>query len=418
MRTLIHADVVGTVYAVRTGTSGVSLRPQDTVLRDVRVADGELRGPDVTVATRCVLVEADAEGRLRGVPMEPLHPVDGTLCFDPRAGGVRTRENRRAAGEHNEPLAEAMRFGMVNAFHHVGLAARLLNRLLRDLGAAPLPHLRVVVGAHSGSQLPGFSHGDGDFRRGHLLPFSGGHYRLSQITSGVPEPFPVAPTGEMHLGPGRRRHPFAGSSSYLANAAHNPATIYHEYGHHLCRHTADFRLNAERAPSAQRNGKTAVEEGVCDYLAASMLGTGQPYGWFRPALGARRDPEWQGAWHDGCAADVHAAGAVWAAALWRLRGTLVQEGALASPRDHDRAVVAALLQVGATAVRTSGGRATGGRRRRERRAVRSSPSTMIDAYLGAIRAAGGAGAADRARRSLHALGLPPERGLIGDAPPC
>jgi hypothetical protein len=167
-----------------------------------------------------------------------------------------------------------------------------------------------------------------------MLPFSGGHYRVSRITSVVPERWPVWPTGEVHLGPGRRRQPFAGHASYLPNAAHNPATIYHEYGHHLCRHTADFRLNSERSPGAQRNGKIPAEEGLCDYLAASLLGTGRPYGWFRPVLGRRRDPEKHRVGGDRAAADVHEAGAAWAAALWRSREARVE------PSPHPRPTIA------------------------------------------------------------------------------
>ena len=48
-----------------------------------------------------------------------------------------------------------------------------------------------------------------------MRPLSGGHYRLSQRTTGVPEPEPVAPNGEIHLGPGRLRKPFLGNPSYL-----------------------------------------------------------------------------------------------------------------------------------------------------------------------------------------------------------
>src|SRR5262249_26784208 len=155
---------------------------------------------------------------------------------------------------------EATRFGMVNAFFHTTGIARRMNVLLADLGAAPLPQLPVVVGAHAGSRLPGFAQGDGDFRKGHMRPLMGGHYRVSTRTTAVPEHVRVAATGEVHLGPGWSRRPFAGHAGYLRNAAHNPATICHEYGHHLCRHTADFRLNTERRPNRQRNGKTGIEE--------------------------------------------------------------------------------------------------------------------------------------------------------------
>src|SRR5204863_2291405 len=144
---------------------------------------------------------------------------------------------------------------------HARRAALTANQLLVEIGAGPLPQLEVVVGAHFGSKLPGYGEGDGDFRTGGLRPLSGGHYRLSARTTGVPEPIPVSPSGEIHLGPCRYRKPFAGWVSYLRNAAHNPAIVYHEFGHHLCRHTADFRLNAERRPRNQRNGKVGVEEG-------------------------------------------------------------------------------------------------------------------------------------------------------------
>ena len=161
-----------------------------------------------------------------------------------------------------------------------------------------------------------------------------------------------------HILEARLSQPFAGQEGYLRSAAHNPATIYHELGHHLCRHTADFRLNAERAPAEQRNGKIGADEGVCDYLTASFLGTGRPYGWYRAERGERRDPD---AWreldlapddahedisedahediqehaHD----DVHDEGARWAALWWRCRRRLL-EGGLASGVDHEPRAVA------------------------------------------------------------------------------
>lgn len=366
---------------------------------ELSVVDGELIGPHVRVRTRAVLVEVGPDGELRGRATDPLVLRDGALCFDPSKGGERARENRRARGAFNALVAEANRFGMVNAYVHADRAAVYVNRLLAEAGGQPLPPLVVVVGAHYGSRLPGFAEGDGDVRSGGVRPMSGGHYRVSIRTEEVCELEPIVPTGEIHLGCRRYRKPYAGVASYLRNAAHNPAIVYHEYGHHLCRHTADFRLNAEREPDEQRNGKIGIEEGVSDYLAAVLLGSGRPYGWYAPERGRLRDLEV--ARHVAeieTDHDVYAKGAVWAAAWWRARGELVADGLLADPEDHDRALVAALLRVGRV------GRPDGrSRRRRERR--RSSASTMTKAYLEAVRDAGGERATDVAAAILECAGL-------------
>jgi hypothetical protein len=373
------AGVPARVYETEaTGSGAVRLALADMVL-DVELCAGQLRSRELSVENRCVLIERRSDGELFGRPLEPIALRDGSLCFDPSAGGVRTRENRLAAGAFNGDVAEATRFGMVNAFFHTERAARYVNCLLDELGAPALPPLHVVVAAHSGSRLAGYCEGDADYRQGPKKPLQGGHYRLSSLTTGIPEPIPIRPTGEVHLGPGRHRAPFAGQTSYLRNAAHNPATIYHEYGHHLCRHTADFRLNSERSPEAQRNGKTGAEEGVCDYLTASLLGTGRPYGWYRPARGARRDPEVARPAGEDDESDAHALGARWAGAFWRTRCTVLEQGWIDSPRDHDRALVQALLEVAGIASRP-GDR----RRRRERAATRAAPDTMASAYVRAL----------------------------------
>jgi hypothetical protein len=332
---------------------------------------------------------------------------------------------------------------MVNAFLHSTRIAEYVNRLLAELGAPMLPELRVVVGAHSGSRLPGFAHGDGDYRSGRMRPLAGGHYRLSQRTTGVPEPLPVVPTGEVHLGPGRLPQRFAGQDRYLRSAAHNPATIYHEVGHHLCRHTADFRLNAERAPAEQRNGKIGADEGVCDYLAASFLDTGRPYGWYRVARGERRDPD---AWrdldavaeqapeavgedaHEGTGADVHDVGARWAALWWRCRVRLL-DGGFASGADHDRVLLAALLAVGQIGRRPDRGslaertrlaqrdQAMGDRvaGRHERQQTRCAAGTVLDAYLQATRELLGPVAAGHVRRIADTFGGAEQHSSVGGA---
>jgi hypothetical protein len=183
------------------------------------------------------------------------------------------------------------------------------------------------------------------------------------------------------------RKPFAGRKSYLRAASHNPATIYHEFAHHLCRHTADLRLNAERPLRRQRNGKPAVEEGLCDYFAAALLGTGRPFGWYSIGRGRQRDPEvWPRG--DDDVGDLHIEGARWAALFWNCRQRLASRGLDA--RDHDRVMVATLLALGEVAQQSANG---GGGPRRRRQAVRCDHDTIRETYLAALGAEAGRDAA-------------------------
>jgi hypothetical protein len=394
--------------AVSRAADPLTLELVEAPLAEVAVSDGRLVGPRVTVDTHAVLVGIDDAGRLCGLPPEPLRLRNGTLCFDPSMGGARTRENRRARGAFNAIVGEANYFGMVNAYAHTDAGLAFFNRMLTDLGAGPLPPLRVVVGAHFGSRLPGYRNGDGDCWSGSLRPMSGGHYRLSTRTSGVPELEPVAPTGEVHLGPCRYRKPFAGHMSYLRNAAHNPAIIDHELGHHLCRHTADFRLNGERPPPEQLNGKPGVEEGICDYFTAAFLGTARPYGWYRADGGRRRDlGQLRHASERDADADAHGEGATWAAAWWRCREELVDRAFLPDAVDHDRVVVRSLLAVGEVA------RPGDGRSRTRRERIRTRARTMIKAYRGALREAGGSKAWRVAATIFEQAGLVDEASSKG-----
>lgn len=377
----------------------IGLRRVVGPLPPLRIEDGELVGQRSRVSSRGVLVRSGRDGELTGVPV-PV-PTAGELCADPSDGGVRTRDNRLAAGGDNMAVTQATWFGMVNAFVHSERMLLHLDRLLIGLGAAPLPVLPVLVGAHAGSRLPGYGQGDGDFRSGRMRPLSGGHYRLSRRTSVVPELHPVSPTGEVHLGPGRLAQSFAGRPSYLRSAAHNPATIYHEIGHHLCRHTADLRLNAERRPEEQRNGKSALDEGVADYLAASRLGTGRPYGWYHAARGLARDPGEPGDRHldDD---DPHAAGAWWAALLWQGRTDLLQEQQIERATDHERVVLATLLAIGAV------GRDAGRGPRPHRERELSTTGLVVNWYLATAEGLLG-------RRAAATLRIGVERGLADAA---
>ena len=407
-----RGGIPAVAYVIESPHSVLRAVRSEIALEDVELVDGDLVGSAVSVESRCVLVATGADDALYGCPMEPLQLRDGGLRFDPSGGGIRERRNRDAAGAFNTIVDEAARFGMVNSYFHATHVAGYFNHLLREIGTPPLPPVHVVVSAHAGSKLPGYCSHDGDCRRELMYPFQGGHYRVSTLTTGIPEPVPVRPNGEIHLGPGIRRAPFAGEALYLRNAAHNPMTIYHEYGHHLCHHTADFRLNRERAPERQRNGKTGPEEGVCDYVVATLLGTGRPYGWYRPTRGAWRDPETVRT-VEAAHSDPHAVGAAWASALWHTRQALLHQELIGSPRDHDRALIEALLTLGSVASRP------GDRRRRpERATTRSAPETITAAYFDALRARAGVRASDAAARIFTERGLLTDCAADGEASPC
>jgi hypothetical protein len=168
----------------------------------------------------------------------------------------------------------------------------------------------------------------------------------------------VAPTGEIHFGPGGRFVAYGARPSFHA-PAHTAAISYHELGHHLCRHTADFRLNRRHPPRAQSNRKVPLDEGTSDYLAAVLLGTPDIFGWHRagyPRTSQQRrclDGPWtmssfwgQGFAHTpwGGGADPHIDGTVWSAALWATRMALVAHGV---PGElFDRLVMQALVRLG------------------------------------------------------------------------
>src|SRR5947209_70307 len=112
----------------------------------------------------------------------------------------------------------------------------------------------------------------------------------------------------------------AAGGSYRHNASHNAGILYHEYGHHINRHTADFRANALRPPHRQVNLKTAMDEGTCDYWAATMLGTPHIWAWHRRHDHQEVHPPWltssktMADYDQSPVADADANGTIWAAA--------------------------------------------------------------------------------------------------------
>lgn len=226
------------------------------------------------------------------------------LRFRPAAGGgpQATAEDRR----------QARAFGLVNAAFHAQRALRFANELLER----PLPPLLVRIGAHRDQRCWG-----------------GGHYRLpARAYSELPESGPVRPSGEIHLGYGRRTLPTP-APGYFNAPAHNAAIVVHEVGHHICRHTADFRLNRLLPPEDQANRKIPLDEGTCDYLTAVLTGTADIFAWHRshvaPWQQRRRklDSRWTMAhFHGGRDRDPHTDGTVWASALWSARYEIRRAG--------------------------------------------------------------------------------------------
>lgn len=297
-----------------------------------------------------------ATGTVRATPLGDAQPnADGHFLFEPGRGGGRMDKVALAEPGFRWRYAQAAHFGEVNTYYHLDRMAAYVDELLRELRAPSVPRVTAVVNAHhAATERDGLRDG---LRRGkRWLPFQGGHYRLPSGRYGLPEYEPVSSDGEIHLGPGWQLLDHgalveAAGGRYRANASHNAGILYHEYGHHITRHTADFRANALRRPDRQSNRKTALDEGFCDYWVATMLGTPHIWAWHR-----RHDakeihprslvsPKTMADHETGPGSDVHANGTIWAAALWNLR-TLLADKAPDGARQTDLLVLQALLLLG------------------------------------------------------------------------
>ncbi len=274
-----------------------------------------------------------AEGGLRAVPIGDAQPDEhGDFCFEPGRGGGRMDKVTLADADFRLRYVQASHFGEVNTYYHLHRIASYVDRLLEELGAPKLPQVIAVVNAHhAATEQNGIR--DGELSPGGWKAFQGGHYRLPGRRFHIDELHPMAETGEIHLGPGRQLLTggalvqLAGDR-YRANASHNAGIIYHEYGHHITRHTADFCGNALRSPNSQNNRKKALDEGTCDYWTAALLETPHIWAWHR-----RHDEEevhvrslvsskTMDDFDTGPKADPHSNGTIWAAALWDLRTEL------------------------------------------------------------------------------------------------
>ncbi|WP_050425794.1 CapA family protein [Bradyrhizobium tropiciagri] len=280
---------------------------------------------------------------------------NGDFVFEAGKGGGRLDKYPFAPEDFQWRYVQAAHFGEVNTFYHLHKFSQYVGELLCELGATPLPAVITVVNAHHGvTETNGVKDG---LRKADDLccAFQGGHYRLPCKRNSVAEHHPIAVEGEIHLGPGRTLLDGGAlvehiGSAYRANASHNAGIIYHEYGHHITRHTADFRTNRLRPPARQDNRKAAIDEGTCDYWAATMLDT--PHIW---AFHKRHDTQ---CWHPrslvsqktmddfnaSAKADPHVNGTIWGGALWDMRATIARSGG--SARSADLLVLKMLTLLG------------------------------------------------------------------------
>jgi hypothetical protein len=352
--------------------------------------------------------ELAAEGRTRIVPIGGAVPnEEGDFLFEPGRGGGRI-DKVHGAGVYASPAEilesgvpfpepefrwryiQAAHFGEVNTYFHLDLIAAYIDGLLRELGAPSLPRVMAVVNAHHAvTERKGIR--DGLQRGDRWVPFQGGHYRLPATHYDLPEHTPVSPDGEIHLGPGRNLLQYgalveAAGGPYRANASHNAGILYHEYGHHFTRHTADFRANALRPSTRQNNRKVAIDEGTCDYFAATMLGTPHIWAWH-----LRHDDEvthprslssskTMSDYDTSPGADAHANGTIWAATLWDLRTQLGRAEA-DGVRRIDLMVVQALLLLGQLVDTGSGGTLNGIRRLRVSFQIGAAAMLLADELL-------------------------------------
>lgn len=318
---------------------------------------GRLWGRYVRVRNAGTITQPDAaSGGIRPVPIGNAQPnSDGDFVFEPGRGGGRIDKVALAESDFRWRYIQAAHFGEVNAYYHLNRIASYVNELLHELGASSLPAVTAVVNAHhAATETEGLR--DGVRRGERWLPFQGGHYRLPGRSCNPIESDPISADGEIHLGPGRSLTEHgalveAAGGRYRANASHNAGILYHEYGHHITRHTADFRANVMRRCEHQDNRKTASDEGTCDYWVAVMLDTPHLWAWHhrhddqvvhpRSLISCKtmkdydRDPK----------ADAHLNGTIWAAALWDLRTRLTATNPEGG-RQADLLLLKALLLIG------------------------------------------------------------------------
>lgn len=330
-------------------------------------------------------------GAPRAMPIGDARPdANGDFLFDPGRGGGRLDKVEVVEPDVRARYIQASHFGEVNTYFHLDRIATYVDELLRELGCPSLPPVVAVVNAHHAATQQGDLR-DGVRRHERWLPFQGGHYRLPSRRYDVVEQHPLSTDGEIHLGPGWRlvEHGAlvrAAGGRYRANASHNAGILYHEYGHHIARYTADFRANALRRPDHQDNRKTAMEEGTADYWAATLLSTPHIWAWHRRHDEHEIHPrsllsfKTMADFIPGPRADPHVNGTIWGGALWDVREAL-RAADPGGARTVDLLLLLALLQIGRLVDPTQDLRARFVRQTREPFAVGLSALLQADEIL-------------------------------------
>lgn len=384
--------------------------------------DAALTGTFAEVHNAGFLNSRQPDGTMVPLALGDAKPnLGGAFLFEPGRGGGRVDKCAVPLAEMQARYVAAARFGEVNTYFHVDRIASYLNDLLRELGRSSLPRVIVKVNAHhAATEVDGVRDGRRLPDRWH--PFQGGHYRLPSRNYDIAEEAGLSVDGEIHLGPGRKLlHEGAlvelAGSRYRANASHNPGIIYHEYAHHLTRHTADFRANAFRDPLRQDNRKTAMDEGTCDYWTAVLLETPHTWACHRRHDDNERHPrslssrKTMGDFDYGAKADPHSNGTIWGAALWDFRSRLrdtVRDGA----RRADLIVLQGLILIGAVGVAGKSSRA------RDVRAARKSFGAGLSALLRAAEDLHSGAHAEELLDAFTARGIKPETVDWAASPAC
>lgn len=298
-------------------------------------------------------------GSFKTVPLGNAQPDSaGNFIFDPFNGGGRMDKEPVVDNLRRDKNIQVAQFGEVNTFFHINKIASYIDNLLQSLGERSLPRVKVIVNAHSAVYK---QEGDRDGVKGKIsgkwLPFQGGHYRLSNYKlKEIPEQESVLPTGEIHLGPGWKLTnagalPESAGCSYRCNASHNAGIIYHEYGHHINRHTADFMANRLLLPNRQINRKSDIDEGISDYWAATMLNSPHIWAWHREHSNVEihhrslASPKTMSDFKHEEKADPHHNGTILAATLWDIRKELSKHNAEGAKK-MDLLVLKSLLLIG------------------------------------------------------------------------
>ncbi|MBU1874461.1 CapA family protein [bacterium] len=298
-------------------------------------------------------------GSIIPTPLGDAQPdSEGNFIFEPFNGGGRMDKEALVDEFRRYKNIQAARFGEVNTFYHINKIASYIDELLNELGERPLPRLKVVVNAHPAIYTQnGKRDGCRGLKSGKCLPFQGGHYRSSSRNlPDTPEFHPISPDGEIHLGPGWRLTEFGAlpefaKCKYRCNASHNAGIIYHEYGHHVTRHTADFMANRFRAPHRQSNQKSDLDEAISDYWAATMLDCPHIWTWHRKHTRNEIHPrslasiKTMTAFDSGSNADPHLNGTIYGAALWDMRNEFCEMYSDGS-RKMDLIVLKSLILMG------------------------------------------------------------------------